>query len=283
MKLFGKWMTAFALVLSVFLFAGVQAQAQEYKDAYVEYTQDDTITAGYAYYYTNGGACGGYTYVYVKDTEKYRITNVRTNSKNLLAKKATEYYNRVTRNRYDYSTGSYGAATTKTSYSSPEIAYFAKKPGKYVVSFDIVDSNGSVIGTRNIKVTAKKARSINTSCVKSIKYAGKDLWEMNPFATKKSGVLKVTLQKGYSLVSLEQGNYLGQGENYGTVTYKKIKNGKKIKLATSRKYSYNSSATGFTYEGNDLSVSTYIRITYKNKKTKEIDTETYVISYLNTK
>lgn len=282
MKLFRKWMTAFALVLSVFLFAGVQAQAQEYKDAYVEYPQEDTITAGYAYYYTSGGACGGYTNIYVKDTDKYRITNVRTNNKNLLATKSTEYYSTVTRNSYNYSTGSYSAATTKTTYSSPRIAYFAKKPGKYVVSFDIVDSNGSVIGTRNIKVTAKRAYSINTSHVKSIKYAGKDLWEMNPYATKKSGALKVTLQKGYSLVSLEQGNFLGQGENYNTLTYKKIKNGKKIKIATSRKYSYNSS-TGFAYEGNDLSVSTYIRITYKNKKTKEIDTETYVISYLNTK
>ena len=286
MKLYRKWMTAFALVLSVFLFAGVQAQAREYKeykDAYVEYKQDDRITAGYAYYYTSGGACGGYTYIYVKDGSTYRIANVRTNSKNLLAKKATEDYYKVTSNSYDYNTSSYGAVTTKAGYSATYIAYFAKKPGKYVVSFDIIDHSGSVIGTGNINVTAKKASSINTSCVKSIKYAGKDLWEINPYSTKKSGVLKVTLQKGYSLVSLEQISYKDQTADYSSVTYKKIKNGKKIKLATSRKYSYTTSSSGFSYEGNDLVVTNYIRITCKNKKTKEIETETYVLDYLNTK
>ncbi|MBQ8246585.1 MAG: hypothetical protein IJZ42_05590, partial [Lachnospiraceae bacterium] len=129
-----------------------------------------------------------------------------------------------------------------------------------------VNGGGGLKCTKTIKVYVDKTTGSNYP-IKYVKYAGKQTWEHYPYTTKKSGKLKVKLNKGYSLVSIEVGKQNKKGE----WKYTKVKNNKKIKLATSQKYSYSYSGSNYSYsyKYNRLFPCTEIRITVKNKKTGE--------------
>ena len=237
----------------------------------VEYEDTVEMSVGYASNYAYGG--GDYISVYLsKDGD--RIANVKSNSSNLLVKKTRESYYCITDTDWDTN-----QKTTKCNYRSAYISFFAKKQGKYSVTFDVVKADGSVRCTKTIAVKAG-ADSLE-SPIKSIKYAGKDLYTYYPYATKTSGKLKVTMKKAYKLLFIEVGSY----NKTGNIAYKKVKNNKKISLAKktvySREYKYSDGGTKYTYD--ELFPTTYIRITYQNKKTKEISTWTTSLHTINKK
>lgn len=237
----------------------------------VSYDNEETLSVGYAYDYAKGA--GSYVYIYLSNAEE-RIANVKSSSKYLLAKKTYE----------SYSTSSYTAYGTnekKTTnrYSTTYISFFAKKAGTYTVTFDVVKADGTVKCTKSIKV--KAGSTIYESPVKTIKYAGKDLVNYYPYTTKTSGKLSVTMKKGYKLVSIE----VGKTNSKGQTVYKKVKNNKKItlskKVVYTTEYSSSSGAAKYTYD--KLFPATYIRITYKNTKTKAEGTYTTALNTINKK
>lgn len=237
----------------------------------VEYEDTVEMSVGYASNYAYGG--GDYIAVYLsKDGD--RIGNIKSNSSNLLVKKTRESYYCTTDTDWDTN-----QKTTRYNYYSTYLSFFAKKQGTYSVTFDVVKADGSVRCTKTIAVKAG-ADSLE-SPIKSIKYAGKDLYAYYPYATKTSGKLKVTMKKAYKLLSIEVGSY----NKTGDITYKKVKNNKKISLAKktvySREYKYSDGGTKYTYD--KLFPTTRIRITYQNKKTKEISTWTTSLHTINKK
>lgn len=274
-----RFLATMCLAAGILCLAQTDAKAEYINDNVngVSYDDHDTINVGYAYEYSKGA--GGYTYISLSE-EGDRVTNVKSSSSNLLAKKTFErrYTSTDTDYEYDESTyeGKYVQKTT-TRYSAAYISFFAKKAGKYKVTFDVIDAQGKVKCTKTISVETYKD-SVSKPIVKSIKYAGKEFYEHYPYATKKQGKLSVKLAKGYSLVSIERGVY----DAKGNVVYKKIKNNKTLKLATSQKYSYSNSSSSRT-DVDELFPDTLIRLTIKNKKTKEVFTMTYSLCTINKK
>lgn len=274
-----RFLATMCLAASILCLAQTDAKAEYINDVVngVSYNDSDTISVGYAYIYSKGA--GGYTYISLSE-EGDRVTNVKSSSSNLLAKKTYERRYTDTYTDYEYDENTYEGKyvqKTKTSYSFAYISFFAKKAGKYKVTFDVIDAQGKVKCTKTISVETYRD-SVSKPIVKSIKYAGKDFYEHYPYATKKQGKLSVKLAKGYSLVSIERGVSDAQG-NY---VYKKIKNNKTLKLATSQKYSYSNSSFSRT-DVDELFPDTLIRLTIKNKKTKEVFTMTYSLCTINKK
>ena len=263
----------FAAALVLFGCAALQtdvsAQKVEDKTYNLSYEDEEVIGIGYAYRYANGATA--YSYIYVGESG-YRISNVKSSSSSLLVKKTEENYNTYSDYNYDYDTDTY-KTEKKTGYHDAYISYFAKKAGTYKVSFDVVDTKtNKTVATKTIKVIAKN--TVYQDPIRSIKYCGKDVCNLYPYTNKTSGKLKVTMRKGYQLVKIE----IGKVNSKGVREYKKVKNGAKIKLATKQTYSYSYTSSysdyKYGYSYNYLFPETYIRITYKNKKTKEVS-ETY--------
>lgn len=267
-KSFIKYVAAICLSATCLFLTATNAKAAwvEDTDNNVSYTDSVYISSNYAGEWNYGGA--NYITVYLDDNGD-RVTNVKSSSSKLLAKKTKERVVTETSTDYDYELAK-EISTTNTSYETACISFFAKKKGTYKVTFDVVDKAGTVKCTKTIKVYADATVS-SSSAIKYIKYAGKSTWEYYPYTTKKSGKLSVKLNKGYSLVSIEVGKINKNGE----MVYKKVKNNKKIKLATSSKYSYSYSYSGDSYSYNDsynynlLFPQTNIKVTVKNKKTGE--------------
>lgn len=247
----------------------------------VSYNDEMIINIGYAYDSLYGATSSSYIDI---DFEGDRIGNVKSSSSNLLVKKTKEsFYNSVTTDvDYDYDTEQYVTTVKKVDeYSYAYIGYYAKKKGKYTVSFDVIKPDGSVRCTKTITVNAQGSNISYVYPFKKITYAGKELGYHYPYAKKNSGKLKVSMKKGYKLVSIEIGKYNKKNE----LVYKKVKNNKKITLAKSHvyKYSYSYSSGGYSYDYDDLFPFTYIKITYKNKKTGDVDTYTTGLYTLNKK
>lgn len=270
----------FAAALVLFGCAALQtdvsAQEVEDKTYNLSYEDEEVIGVGYAYRYANGATACSYIYL---GKSGYRISNVKSSSSSLLVKKTKENYSTDT--DYDYDTDLY-KAQKMTSYHDTCISYFAKKAGTYKVSFDVVDTKtNKTVATKTIKVIAKN--TVYLDPIKSIKYNGKDLYNYYPYTNKTSGKLKVTMKKGYQLVKIE----VGKVNSKGVTEYKKVKNGAKIKLATKQTYSYSYAASysdyKYAYSYNRLFPETIIRITYKNKKTKQISEVATSICTMNKK
>lgn len=263
------------LAALVFLFSAtleMQVNAKEDSTNGVEYTDNVEMGVGYAYDSSYGG--GAVAYIYL-DMDGDRVTNVKSSSSNLLVKKTREsYFNTTTK---DWETNQ---KTTKHNYSGAYLSFFAKKAGSYKVTFDVIKGDGSVRCNKTITVTAVGSHK-NISPIKSIKYAGKDLYNYYPYTTKTSGKLNVVLKKQYKQLSIE----VGKINKSGKVKYKKVKNNKKISLAKkvvyTHDYKYGNGGAKYTYD--ELFPVTYIRITYQNKKTKKIDTWTTSLCTLNKK
>lgn len=268
----GIFLAALAFLFSMNM--EMQVNARTVKDSVngVEYDDSIDMSVGYAYDSSYGG--GAITYIYL-EMDGDRVANVKSNNPNLLVKKTRESYSDITMKDWETS-----QKTTKQNYRSAYLSFFAKKEGNYQVYFDVIKADGSVRCTKTIQVKAVDSRGY-TSPIKSIKYNGKDLYNYYPYTTKTSGKLKVTMKKQYKLKSIE----IGVCDNNGKVVYKKVKNNKKIKLAKktvySRSYNYSSGSAKYTYD--ELFPTTYIRITYTNRKTKKINVWTTSLYYLNKK
>lgn len=278
MKKYIKTAVQSLLMLSMVLLCTLQmdmkAEAKEVDDEVngVEYYDEIEVGIGYASTYAYGG--DNYTSIWLEN-DGDRVVNVKSNSSNLIAKKTRESFNCITTK--DYVTDK---MSTEWRYRSAYISFFAKKAGNYQVTFDVIKADGTVRCTKTIKVVAKGYGNY-VDPVKSIKFAGKDLINYYPFSTRTSGNLKVTMKKGYQLVSIEVGAY----NSKGTIVYKKVKNNKKITLAKktvyTHEYTYSSGGTKYTYD--ELFPYTSIKITYKNKKTGETSETYYDLYTLNKK
>ena len=273
---FLKYAAALCLFAVCLLSPSVKADADYVYDAKngVSYTDKAYISSGYAGHYSYGG--GGYINVQLS-VKTDRVKNVKSKSKNLLAKKTLEVFNFNTTSTKNNNTGKYEYTETK-EYSSAVISFFGKKKGTYKVTFDVVDANGKKKCTKTVKVYVDKYNTtVSKPAIKSMTYAGTDFWQHAPFTKKTSGKFKVKMNKGYSLVSI----YVKKQNTKGEWVSKKVKNGKKITLAKTQKfsYSYTGSHTNYDY----LFPETQIEVTYKDKKTKTNVTQVYTLRTLNKK
>lgn len=272
-----KAILAMVFALSAASFFQIDAHAEYVNDSAngVSYYDDESVSVKYCAEYANGG--GGYTYISLSN-QGDRIANVKSSSSNLIAKKTYEsYYISTSRNmdsEWDEQLQDYvykEKTETSERYDYTYISYFAKKAGTYKVTFDVVMPDGGVRCTKTVKVTATGS-SVNTSPVKSIKYDGKELYNYYPFTTKTSGKLSVQMNSKYKLVKIE----IGKRNSKGEYDYKTTKNGKKITLAKSARYTDKNSWSETKYD--PLFPHTEIRITYQDKKTKEKSTYTTSLS-----
>lgn len=196
-----------------------------------------------------------------------QIKNLKSSSSNLVVKQT---YQREESNTYSTSSENYA-----------QIGVYAKKEGKYTVSFDIYSKDGSAKrSSHKVTVFAK-----NDSPVSSIKLDGKNIWDADSnsaFTTKKSAKLSIKMAKGYTLKKIVIRTY----DKDGKTVEKEVKNNKKITLGKyGYSYSYNYQSTyspenWYSYWSKSISAPTYIEITYKDKWTKQNETLTYSVRRL---
>lgn len=198
-----------------------------------------------------------------------QIKNLKSSSKNLVVKQT-----------YQQEESEAHAYTTPSNYA--RIGVYAKKEGKYTVSFDIYSKDGSVKrSSHKVTVYAK-----SDSPVSSIKLDGKSIWDTDAysaFTTKKSGKLSIKMASGYTLKKITVRTY----DKDGKTLEKVVKNNKKITLGQygySYSYDYQSSynpESWYAYWSKSIGAPTYIEITYKDKWTKQNETVTYSIRRLS--
>lgn len=195
----------------------------------------------------------------LEDTDK-SIENVKSDSKNLKAELV----------------GSNKSIQRGNVFShSFTIGMIPFKDGVYTVTYDIV-KNDKVIDTRKMKVYAYPTP------LKDVKLDGKT---DNYYADKAKAKIKVSLTSGNTIKKLEVGTFKiktikNSGQKLTNKTYKTFKNGDFVKLGTIG--SYNEYSHGNRIKDDDYSGSlsstlvsqTEIRITYKDKYTKQEETIT---------
>ncbi len=180
------------------------------------------------------------------------------------------------------------------------VRLYAKKAGTYKIKYEAKLKNG---GTE--KLTLKVIAKDNGEAIKDVTFAGKSLTtsyiddpeshelKNNRLWTKgfgkdttlaKSGKIHVTMNENFKLKKIEYGvietetvdgtivpkdadNSLDPDNT--KIAWKKVKNGKKIKLSKVdfEKENYNKNGLRINFNGNTTTV-TYIRITYKDTKAK---------------
>jgi len=169
------------------------------------------------------------------------IKNIKVSSKDLVARR-TSYYRGVDR---------------KNTYEI--ITVYAKKEGKYKLSFDVFKANGKKRGkTRTITIHAnnnhrffRAVRVNNTNVVTD---------NSNTYSfrtTGKSATVRFGLAEGYKIRKIE----VGKPNKKGVVNYKTVKNGQKTTFGTYA-YSYYNKGTLGTSWTKDYWADTYFRITY---------------------
>lgn len=269
-----KYVAALCLSVACILFSADSIHAEYVTDDIngISYQNRVDMSSGYAYSYAYGG--GSYITVYLNNDSE-RISNIKSGSKYLLAKKTCESYASRLTSDWDYEQQKYTSKQEK-SYGSASISFFAKKKGTYNVTFDVLKADGTVKCTKSIKVYVDRTVS-SSSPIKSITYAGKGIYEYYPYTTKTSGKLKVKLKSGYSLTSIQ----VKTKDTKGNYVTKKVKNGKKITLAKSGKYTEEDFYSTRTH--NPLFPETEIIVTVKNKKTKETSSYYFWLYTLNRK
>ncbi len=186
----------------------------------------------------------------------------------------------------------------KASY---KIRLFTKKAGTYKFSYDAKLKDGSTV-KKTIKIFAKA----DGNPFKSITFAGKNisvnykanddqlrLWTkgyQENTTTAKSGTIRVTMNENFKLKKIEVGtprmkddnkgdrvvrtdDYDGSSSLAGYYNWKKVKNGKKIKLAKVDESEWDYDKTKRNVSKRDTSTRTRIRITYYDKKNKTTERE----------
>ncbi|MCM1233399.1 MAG: hypothetical protein NC489_25055 [Ruminococcus flavefaciens] len=175
------------------------------------------------------------------------ITNLKTSSKNLSAK--------ITRiNQAEWDT------------CRANIGIYAAKKGEYTVKFDVKNADDKKVSSHSLKVYVN-----NDFPIKNISFDGKSMYTVS---AKKSGKLSVTMNKGYTLKSIQVQTYTKDGKS----KQKTVKNNSQITLG---KYPYLSEyggeANGYYSMSTSIMAQTIIYVTYKDKYTKENQTDSYVI------
>ena len=181
------------------------------------------------------------------------VKNIKTNSKNLIAKN-TRYY----------------TSTSTDEYTNPyaEIGLYAKKEGTYKVTYNICDKAGKKLSSGKVTVYAK-----NDSPVKSAKFANK---EINSALTgKTSGKLSISMNKGYKLKKITVATY----DKSGKEVVKNFKNNSTLKLGQYAYISRNTYSDSSSYY-TSLAARTTITVTYVDKYTKQECKLVYIIRRL---
>ena len=217
------------------------------------------------------------------------IKNIKVKNKNLIAQETGGYcyYSKYFSEYYE---NEYGG---DSNYST--IGLYAKKNLTTTLTFDIYGIDNKKKETKTVKVTTKVSSSSSSSSstpsygypIKSVSYAGKPFY-YGQFSTKSKGKINVKMNKNYKLVSIEVGTYgkptkTSEGNSIlikNEIKYKKIKNNSKISLGKIAYYYesiYNTDNSDYKshYLNDHLLAPTEIRITYKNKKTKDTGVLTY--------
>ncbi len=205
---------------------------------------------------------GDYTYINLQfERGKCEISNLKSSKKKVAAVKiqssnsskstgseTNRYYYDTNDNKvyfyYDSASGKYVETTSETynsSSGSVAIRIQGKKAGKTKVTFNILDNNGTVVDKASINVVVKDVQPM-----KSLTFAGKDLLGTSTIGdaetkrlgsgknsnlgyddnttTKKSGKLKVKMNKNFKLVALYYGVLTDATDTststYSTSTYK---------------------------------------------------------------
>ncbi|WP_026666195.1 hypothetical protein [Butyrivibrio sp. FC2001] len=228
-----------------------------------------------------------------------------------------KYCKNVFGNKQEYSDAVVAEAEKTNKYHAYGeycIRFYTKKPGKYKFSYDALDSNGNVIITKTIKVIAKE----DGDPIKEASFAGKrfyvsgnsrlngateDLYSSvkdGNYTKKKSGKLQITMNKGFKLRKIEVGHVPVAYKETSTVDdwaivskaieWSEVNNGKKIRLNTidAGGSSYDKDKKKAAPEGYRIRTSermkqyatTYIRVTYYDKKNKTTERETFKINKL---
>ena len=144
----------------------------------------------------------------------------------------------------------------------------------------------------------------NDSPFKKVLVNGKDYYKMDSyFTTKKSIKFKVVMNKGYKFKKLELGTYGAPApvtddyrsssyKNYtnleNEMTYRTVKNGAKVTLGnygsySLREYDYDNGYDKpykYHYLSDSMTASTYLRVTYIDKYTKQEETTSFYFSKL---
>ncbi len=201
-------------------------------------------------------------------TSGKNIKNVKTSDKNLKAK--------VTR------------LSVSTSQNSGYIGVYAKKTGKYKVSFDVYNAKNKKIKTLSVKVNVIEPDASNASPFKSVTFDNKEYNFENTVYSKNSVKINVKMNNGYKLKRIEYKAYskpASRSTSSNSINYsnsevtKTVTNGKSIKLGHYASYhGYDFSYSSGTYSSESYSRSTGIMapttviITYLDKNKNTIST-----------
>lgn len=196
-----------------------------------------------------------------------RIKNIKTDSKNLIAKQTRQYYH------------DFAEWDLAKPYGYASIGVYALKAGSYTVKFDVCNAGGKKVSSHSVKI---KTSNYNDGSypVKKVTFNGRQDVFYKPYP-KTSGKFNVVLNKGYQLQKIEIQTYDKDGKS---VT-KTIKNNAKVTLGSyAYKYEYD-----YKYEQDgkieywnynmytDFFASTSFKVYYKDTKTKETGISTYNI------
>ena len=188
-------------------------------------------------------------------------------------------------------------------FGSYIVRFYAKKAGTYKVSYDAKLKDGTTV-KKKFKVIAKE----DGAAIKSVTFGGQLLdvtadtdsfdksdrvWAKGygiNTTSKKSGKIRVTMNKDFKLKKIEIGtpsiqktedidskivgytpanSEVDMIDGEITCTWKKVKNGKKIKLSKVDEAEVGVYSKDTTFSKKSTATITYIRITYYDKKNKE--------------
>lgn len=209
---------------------------------------------------------------------KYYVKSVKSSSKNLKAE--------VTEEAVHYNENNGIASRDENTVS---IGMFAKKEGKYTVTVTIGnEDNAKFSYKKKVTVFAKTDNPF-----KKITVNGKsENWD-RIYSSKKKIKFAVTAASGYTIQKIEIGTYKSTTDEKGNIdselTYKKQSSKKSASFTLSTKpytYSYNYEYTGYSksqssYWRQYMNAPTIVRITYKDKWTKQSDSRSYWFYYIN--
>lgn len=213
----------------------------------------------------------------------YYLKSVKSSNKNLKAK--------ITQKSSSYRVEYDGIVSENTAEGA--VGLYAKKQGKYKVTITIGKKSDA-----NFKQTAAvTVYAYNDYPFKSVKVDNKDIigGGDNYYFSQKTLKFKATAASGYKIKKIEVGTYKkveSENGNYTSeLTWKKLKNGGKFKLSStkdsykggsSNSYSgsYYSYRSIYKYIRSSLAAETVVKITYTDKYTKQTDEEWFYFYYI---
>lgn len=220
------------------------------------------------FYYKNYPMVNDYAISVQLGTDGQTIKNVKTSGKDLKAK--------VTR------------LSLSTSQRSGYIGVYAKKTGKYTVSFDIYNAQNKKIKKLTVKVNVTESTSTNNGPFKSVTFDNKVYDYEKAIYNKNSVKINVKMNKGYKLKKIEYKTYsepAAKTTPYNSTNYsnseitKTVKNGKSITLGRyGSYYGYDYSYAYGTYSSESYSrnsnimAPTTVIITYLDKNKNTVST-----------